>query len=141
MIVAGPVFGNFIAKRVGVAGAAPAWSRPSGRAGVGATPAPAAGRRAGRRGRHDLLDRDDLGNAGTGRPDDAVDARRRDGPRNPGFWPAVLTVLLPIVLMLARGIGELALDKGNAVRKALDVLGTPPVALLLGVLVAMWTLG
>jgi GntP family gluconate:H+ symporter len=50
-------------------------------------------------------------------------------------------VLLPIVLMLARAIGELTLDKGNGLRNVLDVLGNPPVALLFGVLVAMWTLG
>jgi GntP family gluconate:H+ symporter len=61
--------------------------------------------------------------------------------RNVGFWPAVLTVLLPIVLMLARAIGELTLDKGNSVRGAVDVIGNPPVALLFGVLLAMWTLG
>jgi GntP family gluconate:H+ symporter len=61
--------------------------------------------------------------------------------RDPGFWPAVLTVLVPIVLMLARGVGELTLDKGNTLRSALDVLGNPPVALLFGVLLAMWTLG
>jgi GntP family gluconate:H+ symporter len=91
-------------------------------------------------GGQDFVDRDDLGNAGGGAPGELVD---RDAPagRNPGFWPAVLTVLLPIVLMLARGIGELVADKGNAVRDALDVLGNPPVALLFGVLLAMWTLG
>ena len=43
--------------------------------------------------------------------------------------------------MLARGIAELVLAKGNGVRSALDVLGNPPVALLLGLLLAMWTLG
>ena len=53
----------------------------------------------------------------------------------------MLTVLLPIVLMLARGIGELTLDEDNSLRKVLDVLGNPPVALLLGLLLAMWTLG
>jgi GntP family gluconate:H+ symporter len=110
VIVAGPVFGNFIAKRVRV-------------------PVPA------------LLDREEA--AGSGDPaapadEEAPPDRTR---RNPGVWPAVLTVLLPIVLMLARGIGELVLDKGNGVRSAVDVLGNPPVALLLGVLLAMWTLG
>jgi GntP family gluconate:H+ symporter len=87
----------------------------------------------------DFVDRDDLGNAG-GAPGELVDRELPPARRNPGFWPAVLTVLLPIVLMLARGIGELVLDKGNTVRGALDVLGNPPVALLFGVLLAMWTL-
>jgi gluconate:H+ symporter, GntP family len=98
VIIAGPVFGNFISKRVIV-------------------PVPA------------LLEREE----------DEAPAERE--ARDPGVWPAVLTVLLPIVLMLARGIAELVLDKGNSVRSALDVLGNPPVALLLGVLLAMWTLG
>lgn len=97
VIIAGPVFGNFIAKRVPVP-----------------VPPPL--------------------------QEEKNEEARIEG-RNPGVWPAALTVLLPIVLMLARGIGELVLDKGNSVRSALDVLGNPPVALLLGVLLAMWTLG
>jgi GntP family gluconate:H+ symporter len=50
-------------------------------------------------------------------------------------------VLLPIVLMLARAIGELTLDKSSGLRGFLDVVGTPVVALLAGVLVAMITMG
>jgi GntP family gluconate:H+ symporter len=97
VIIAGPVFGNFISKRVPVAVPPPLQKEK--------------------------------------------DEQEEIEGRNPGVWPAVLTVLLPIVLMLARGIAELTLDKGNSVRSALDVLGNPPVALLLGVLLAMWTLG
>jgi GntP family gluconate:H+ symporter len=97
VIIAGPVFGNFISKRVPVPVPPPLQKEKDEEAEI-------------------------------------------EG-RNPGVWPAVLTVLLPIVLMLARGIAELTLDKGNGVRSVLDVLGNPPVALLLGVLLAMWTLG
>ena len=97
VIIAGPVFGNFISKRVPVPVPPPLQQEK--------------------------------------------DEEAKIEGRNPGVWPAVLTVLLPIVLMLARGIAELTLDKGNSVRSALDVLGNPPVALLLGVLLAMWTLG
>ncbi|GIF20788.1 GntP family gluconate:H+ symporter [Actinoplanes tereljensis] len=110
VIVAGPVFGNWIAKRVPL-------------------PVPA------------LLGPADAAVA-SGDEDYAKDATEPDrNRRNPGFWPAVLTVLLPIVLMLARAVGELTADKGNPVRDALDVLGNPPVALLFGVLLAMWSLG
>src|SRR5687768_11803572 len=63
------------------------------------------------------------------------------GRRNPGFWPAVLTVLLPIVLMLLRALAELMLADGNGLRSALEVAGDPVVALLAGVLLAMWSLG
>jgi GntP family gluconate:H+ symporter len=105
VILAGPVYGNFIAKHVHVA-----------------TPALLAS------------SRDTVAEKTEGDQDTPV-------RRTPGFWPAVLTVLLPIVLMLARGIAELVADKGNAVRDALDVLGNPPVALLFGLLLAMWSLG
>ena len=101
VIIAGPVFGNFIAKRVPV-------------------PVPP------------LLERQEK---------EAAEEGAGPPRREVGVWPAVLTVLLPIVLMLARGIAELTLDKSNGVRSVLEVLGNPPVALLLGVLLAMWTLG
>jgi GntP family gluconate:H+ symporter len=132
VIVAGPLFGNFIAKRVNVP--VPHLLEASG----DRVEQPV---RTGSGGGGDVVDRDDLGNAGTGRPDEPIDLEVPKGRRNPGFWPAVLTVLLPILLMLARGIGELTLDEDNSVRKALEVLGNPPVALLLGLLLAMWTLG
>jgi GntP family gluconate:H+ symporter len=145
VIVAGPVFGNWIAKRVPVP--VPTLLEP-----VGAVPRPAPGP-AGRPA-PDPAGRPAPDPAGRPAPDpaggfsgvasgdeDYAVVTERPGRRNPGFWPAVLTVLLPIVLMLARAIGELTLDKGNGVRSALDVLGNPPVALLFGVLVAMWTLG
>jgi len=104
VIIAGPVFGNFISKYVHVP-VPPLLEKPS-----------------------------------STEPDIDEPVEAQEG-HNPGFWPAVLTVLLPIVLMLARAIGELTLDKSNGVRGALDVLGNPPVALLLGVLVAMWSRG
>ena len=59
----------------------------------------------------------------------------------PGFWATVLTMLLPIVLMLLRALGELFLPVGSGARAALDLAGTPIVALLAGVIVAMFTLG
>ena len=62
-------------------------------------------------------------------------------PRRPAFVPTVLTVLLPVILMLARAIGELKLDRTSTVRSVLDILGNPVVALLAGTIVAMFTLG
>ncbi|KAE8763365.1 gluconate:H+ symporter [Georgenia thermotolerans] len=61
--------------------------------------------------------------------------------RTPGFWVTVGTVLLPVVLMLARAVAEIVSAKGNPVHDVLFVLGTPVVALLLGTLVAMFTMG
>ncbi|MEU4221414.1 gluconate:H+ symporter [Actinoplanes sp. NPDC026623] len=123
VIVAGPLFGNFIAKRVPLA--APPALVPAGAAagapGADAEIPPA---------RQGLGDRDD-----------PVEDELPAGRRRPSVLAAVLTILLPIVLMLARAIGELTLDKENRLRTALDVAGTPVVALLAGVLLAMWTLG
>ncbi|NWJ71095.1 hypothetical protein HX744_11280 [Pseudonocardia sp. ICBG1122] len=53
----------------------------------------------------------------------------------------MLTVLLPVVLMMGKAVGDIAAPEGNPVRAALDFVGTPLVALLLSVLVAMVTLG
>ncbi|MGK5681899.1 GntP family permease [Actinoplanes sp. URMC 104] len=132
VIVAGPLFGNWIAKRVPVATPALLAAATTGADRPGGS-GPAGGQ--------DFVDRDDVANPATGQPDRPVDEQLPAGRRNPGFWPAVLTVLVPIVLMLARGIAELVLDEGNGVRGALEVLGEPVVALLLGVLLAMWSLG
>ncbi|MEU8228008.1 SLC13 family permease [Actinoplanes sp. NPDC048967] len=131
VIIAGPVFGNFIAKRVPLA--VPAQLVPAGGGGRSAGSGPAGGQ--------DFVDRDDLANAGSTEPDKAVDSDLPARRRNPGVVPAVLTILLPIVLMLLRAVGELTLDEDNGLRKALDIAGTPVVALLAGVLLAMWTLG
>ncbi|MEU8663654.1 GntP family permease [Actinoplanes philippinensis] len=143
VIVAGPVFGNFIAKRIPLpvpALLAASSDAPSSTASTstasssGAADRPATGPVGGQ----DFVDRDDLADpVGPGR---TVDEQL--GPRrNPGFWAAVLTVLLPVALMLARGAAELLLPEGDAVRDVLGVIGEPVVALLAGVFVAMWALG
>ncbi|MEV6304788.1 gluconate:H+ symporter [Actinoplanes sp. NPDC051861] len=128
VIIAGPVFGNFIAKRVPL-------SVPPVLAAVGERPG------SGPAGGQDFVDRDDLVNPGAGDPAELVDQQITGRRRDPGFWPAVLTVLLPVVLMLARGIAELVLVEDTPLRNALEVAGDPVVALLAGVLLAMWTLG
>ena len=61
--------------------------------------------------------------------------------RRPEVVPTVLTVLLPVVLMLLRAIGEVVLDPDSTLSKVLVVAGTPIIALLAGVLVGMFTLG
>jgi GntP family gluconate:H+ symporter len=111
VIIAGPVFGTFISRFVHVVG--PATVRTMRVPSTPGTLSP--------------------GFAGVGA---AVAVRQA-----PAFWPTVLTMLLPIVLMLLRAFGELFLPVGSAARAALDVAGTPIVALLAGVIVAMFTLG
>ena len=51
-------------------------------------------------------------------------------------------MLLPVVLMLGKALADIFIaDKTNPVRSVLDFLGTPLIALLIAVIVAMFTLG
>jgi GntP family gluconate:H+ symporter len=59
----------------------------------------------------------------------------------PSFAVTLVTVLLPVVLMLGRALADILLNKRNAVRPVLDFLGDPFVALLLAVLLALFTFG
>ncbi|MEV7627554.1 SLC13 family permease [Actinoplanes sp. NPDC089786] len=129
VLVAGPIFGNFISKRVHVPLPALA-GVPSSGSSSGADRPDAVATESGAAVSADA----------TAEPVERDDDKPKP-TRNPGFWPAVLTVLLPIVLMLLRAIGELTLPDGNGLRDALTVAGEPVVALLAGVLVAMWSLG
>jgi gluconate:H+ symporter, GntP family len=73
---------------------------------------------------------------GTAGVDDDLSTARR-----PSFGVTLFTVLLPVVLMMGKALVDIFLDEGQAVRTVLDFLGTPLIALLLSVLVAMFTFG
>ncbi|KRF17080.1 gluconate transporter [Nocardioides sp. Soil797] len=60
----------------------------------------------------------------------------------PSFALTIASVLLPVVLMMGRAIAEIAInDEDNLVQKVFDALGTPSVALLIAVIVGMFSLG
>jgi GntP family gluconate:H+ symporter len=61
-------------------------------------------------------------------------------PRRPSFGVTMATVLLPVALMLGKALVDIFAVHG-ALRTVMDSLGTPLIALLLAVLVAMITLG
>ncbi|MEW2498893.1 gluconate:H+ symporter [Amycolatopsis sp. NPDC047767] len=61
--------------------------------------------------------------------------------KRPSFGATLTTVLLPVALMLLKALSDILLGKENAVRRVLDFVGDPLVALLLAVLVGMVTLG
>ncbi|MEV7041309.1 gluconate:H+ symporter [Amycolatopsis sp. NPDC051061] len=63
-----------------------------------------------------------------------------DKPR-PSFAATLTTVLLPVVLMLAKALSDILLGKENQARKILDFVGDPLIALLAAVLVGMVLLG
>jgi len=73
---------------------------------------------------------------GTGTGDTGVSGRHR-----PSFRMTLTTVLVPVVLMLSKAGADIFAAKGNSTRIALDNLGTPLVALLIAVVVAIFTLG
>ncbi|MFD5101250.1 GntT/GntP/DsdX family permease [Streptomyces albidochromogenes] len=65
-----------------------------------------------------------------------------DLERRPGFGATVATVMLPVVLMLAKALVDLVVDDPeNAVQRVTDVIGSPLIALLAAVLVGLFTLG
>ena len=116
VIIAGPLFGSFIVRYIDI-------------------PAPAA---IGKPGTNDEATDDGLsGDPKMGR--DSAGGSTRG--RAPAFWPAVGTILVPIVMMLVGAVGELTLKKGSSARSVFDVLGTPVIALTVGVIVAMFVLG
>src|SRR3954471_4880462 len=74
---------------------------------------------------------------------DASGHRLAEGvERRPSFGAAVVCIVLPVVLMLVRAIVDIIIDDTeDGTQKVFDVVGDPVVALLAGVLVAMWVLG
>ncbi|MFB4302170.1 GntP family permease [Actinomadura sp. NTSP31] len=69
------------------------------------------------------------------------DGEGKDGRRRPSFALTLATVLLPVVLMLLKAFADIVLDEGTEAYTVLDNLGTPLIALLIAVVVAMFTLG
>ncbi|WP_424638171.1 gluconate:H+ symporter [Embleya sp. AB8] len=62
--------------------------------------------------------------------------------QRPSFAATVCTVLLPVVLMLGKALVDIVVDDpADRVQRVADVVGSPLIALLSAVLVAMFTLG
>jgi GntP family gluconate:H+ symporter len=63
-------------------------------------------------------------------------------PQRPSFGVTLATVLLPVVLMMGKALADILQDDEEALlRRILDVLGTPVIALLIAVFVAIFTFG
>ncbi|MFG2719301.1 gluconate:H+ symporter [Streptomyces sp. NPDC048416] len=76
-------------------------------------------------------------------PDKMVPTRpSEDLEKRPGFGATLATVLLPVVLMLAKALVDIAVDDPkNHLQRVTDVIGSPLIALLAAVLVGIFTLG
>jgi gluconate:H+ symporter, GntP family len=68
-------------------------------------------------------------------------AQDPDATRSPSFAWTLITLLSPLVLMLIKAAADIWMDKGAQLRPALDFIGDPVFALLIGVLLAMLTFG
>ncbi|MBC9725824.1 GntP family permease [Streptomyces sp. TRM68367] len=61
--------------------------------------------------------------------------------KRPGFGATLFTVLLPVVLMLAKALVDIVVDDPeNPLQRVFDVVGAPMIALLAAVLVGIFTL-
>jgi GntP family gluconate:H+ symporter len=70
------------------------------------------------------------------RPDTTVERRR------PSFGITLVSVLLPVALMMGKALADIFIDdENNLLRQTFDVLGRPLMALLIAVVVGIFTLG
>ncbi|MGX1624935.1 GntT/GntP/DsdX family permease [Streptomyces sp. NPDC055506] len=75
-------------------------------------------------------------------PDNMIPQRAsEDLEKRPGFGATLFTVLLPVILMLAKALVDIVVDDPeNPVQRVFDVIGAPMIALLASVLVGIFTL-
>ncbi|EPD33098.1 MULTISPECIES: SLC13 family permease [Propionimicrobium] len=59
----------------------------------------------------------------------------------PGFGITVFTILLPLLLMVAKTISEGVFAEGQTARLIFELIGHPIIALLISVIFAYWSLG
>ncbi|MEU0051678.1 gluconate:H+ symporter [Streptomyces sp. NPDC006184] len=76
-------------------------------------------------------------------PDRMLPTRASDElERRPGFGATLATVLLPVVLMLAKALVDIVVDDTtDRTQRVFDIVGSPLIALLAAVLVGFFTLG
>lgn len=72
---------------------------------------------------------------------DLYDASTEPRENRPSFGITLATVLLPVILMMGKAFGDVLLDDDTAARRVLDFIGEPFVALLISVIVAIFTFG
>lgn len=68
-------------------------------------------------------------------------ARETGNKSLPSFSITLITVLLPVFLMLLKTFADIAFAEGNVVRNWMDMIGHPITALLLALLLSLYTFG
>jgi GntP family gluconate:H+ symporter len=131
VVVAGPLFARFAAQWVpiGASGAALAVTSGSGTSGSGSG----------------LQDRPTQETGDRSAPvsgaEEAGTAQDPTATRSPSFAWTLITVLSPVVLMLLKAAADVWMSKDAALYPFLEFIGDPVVALLIAVLLAMYTFG
>ena len=75
-------------------------------------------------------------------PETFGSAEREEHAERPSFGITIASILLPVVLMLGKSLADIIIDDPTQrLQQVLDILGTPLVALLIAVLVGIFTLG
>ncbi|MGH3499005.1 MAG: GntP family permease [Nocardioidaceae bacterium] len=145
VVVAGPLFAGFAARLVPVAapelftsGRTP--DGPSGGGGAGRSATSTA--QLGRSGTS-TAKLTNPSETGTTTPAGTRTTERDSAAvRRPSFPATIATVLLPVVLMLAKAIADIVAETSTSdVKAVVEFVGTPLVALLIAVVVALFTLG
>jgi gluconate:H+ symporter, GntP family len=77
-----------------------------------------------------------------GGSDTATQTATRTERQRPSFGITMFSVLLPVALMMGKALADIFIaDEANPLRQTLDLLGRPLVALLIAVVVGIFTLG
>ena len=85
---------------------------------------------------------DTFSTSGSGPADEIRRDETDEGWRQPSFRITLFSILLPVVLMLGKALVDVLVKKDSQpARIVFDVLGTPLVALLIAVVVGMFTFG
>ncbi|MCU1536353.1 MAG: gluconate transporter [Humibacillus sp.] len=136
VVIAGPLLARFVDQWVPKYVDAPALAGAGAGAGAGAKA---------RRGAKAHGSVRASGRAGAGGRIDAADdleAPLAPGRKRVGFGTAIIAITLPVLLMLIDAVTKLLVTNAdNGVRKVVDFLGTPVVALLIAVLFCYVALG
>ncbi|MFE9021572.1 GntP family permease [Streptomyces sp. NPDC007808] len=79
--------------------------------------------------------------AAGGSAQDPAEGVCEDPRKRPAFGATLGTILLPVVLMLSKALVDIVIDDPeNTVQRVFDVIGSPLIALLVSVLVGIFTL-
>jgi len=97
----------------------------------------------------DRFDADDFSGNGGGATTSAAEGGDGTGTATqtatrtrPSFGMTMFSVLLPVALMMGKALVDIFIDdEGNLLRQTFDIIGRPLMALLIAVVVGMFTLG